>query len=149
MNIRTRCVSWPGRTRWPAPHLVVVWQRDDDRPPHAARPGRDDQLVKVMEWARANLDQPLSNGELARRALMSERTFARRFKAATGSTPYSWLQAQRMERAEVLLETTDLGVEQISRLVGYNTAAVFREGFVKRHGVPPRSYRRRFRRPVP
>jgi transcriptional regulator GlxA family with amidase domain len=107
---------------------------------------RDAQLTKVMEWARANLDKSTSISDLAARALMSERTFARRFKAATGTSPYSWLLTQRLNRAQELLETTDLHVEEISRLVGYNAVAVFRAQFVKRHGISPRAYRQMFSR---
>jgi transcriptional regulator GlxA family with amidase domain len=53
---------------------------------------------------------------------------------------------QRLDRAEELLETTDLPVEEVARRVGYRTATVLREQFVKRRGVPPRAYRRTFTR---
>ncbi len=76
---------------------------------------------------------------------MSRRTFARAFKAATGASPHAWLLAQRLDRAEQLLETTGLPIEEIARRVGYSTATVFREQFVLRRGVAPREYRRAFR----
>lgn len=75
---------------------------------------------------------------------MSRRSFARRFTAATGTTPHAWLRELRLSRAEELLETTDLPVEEIACRVGYGSAAVLREHFVRRRGVPPRSYRRAF-----
>jgi transcriptional regulator GlxA family with amidase domain len=104
----------------------------------------DERLTAVMDWARSHLHQQLPVSDLARRTLMSPRTFARLFKAATGTTPHAWLLGQRLDRAEELLETTDLGVEQIAARVGYSTAAVLREQFINRRGVPPRAYRDAF-----
>ncbi|MEW2583660.1 GlxA family transcriptional regulator [Streptomyces virginiae] len=104
----------------------------------------DERLAEVLAWAGANLHEPLPVAELARRALMSKRSFARRFTAATGTTPHAWLRSLRLSSAEELLETTDLPVEEIARRVGYGSAAVLREQFVRRRGVPPRSYRRSF-----
>jgi hypothetical protein len=83
---------------------------------------------------------------LAARALMSRRSFVRHFKAATGATPHAWLLTQRMNRAEELLEATDLPIEHVAEQVGYRNPAVFRDQFVLRRGVPPREYRRTFSR---
>jgi AraC-like DNA-binding protein len=85
--------------------------------------------------------------EMAARALMSVRTFSRRFKAATGTTPHAWLLRQRLARAEDMLERTDLSIDEVARLVGYASGSVMREQFLKRHGVPPREYRRMFGTP--
>jgi transcriptional regulator GlxA family with amidase domain len=76
---------------------------------------------------------------------MSPRSFARRFKATTGTTPHAWLLAQRLGAAESLLEDTDAPVEEIARLVGFGTAAGLREQFARRRGVSPRAYRQTFR----
>ncbi|MEV0406444.1 helix-turn-helix domain-containing protein [Actinoallomurus sp. NPDC050550] len=108
--------------------------------------GDDRRLADTIAWARANLDRRLAIDELAARALMSRRSFARRFKAATGATPHAWLRNQRLDLAEELLETTDLPVEEIARRVGYRDAGVLRERFTQRRGVPPRDYRRAFSR---
>jgi transcriptional regulator GlxA family with amidase domain len=106
----------------------------------------DERLTAVMDWARSHLYQQISASDLAGRTLMSPRTYARRFKAATGTTPHAWLLGQRLDLAEELLETTDLGVEEVAARVGYSAAAVLREQFVKRRGVPPRAYRAAFHR---
>jgi transcriptional regulator GlxA family with amidase domain len=108
--------------------------------------GDDQRLAAVIAWARANLDRRTSVEEMAVRALMSRRSFARRFKAATGATPHAWLLAQRMNLAEELLETTDLPIDEVAKRVGYGSAAVLREQFVLRRGVAPRDYRRTFSR---
>ncbi|MFJ9812869.1 GlxA family transcriptional regulator [Streptomyces sp. NPDC101158] len=128
--------------------MVLPAHRDGGQAQYLAAPvpadGQDERLAEVLGWARAHLHEPLPITELARRAMMSRRTFARRFTAATGSTPHAWLRELRLSRAEELLETTDLPVEEIAHRVGYASAAVLREQFVRRRGVPPRSYRRAF-----
>jgi transcriptional regulator GlxA family with amidase domain len=105
----------------------------------------DDLLGTVLEWADAHLAEELSVELLARRALMSPRSFARRFKATTGTTPHAWLLGQRLAAAEALLEGSDAPVEEVARLVGFGTAAGLREQFQRRRGVSPRAYRQTFR----
>ncbi|GAA0594457.1 GlxA family transcriptional regulator [Streptomyces crystallinus] len=128
--------------------MVLPSHRDGGQAQYVAAPvpedSQDDRLAEVLAWARENLHEPLPVTELARRAMMSPRSFARRFAAATGTTPHAWLRNLRLGSAEELLETTDLPVEEIARRVGYGSAAVLREQFVRRRGVPPRSYRRAF-----
>jgi transcriptional regulator GlxA family with amidase domain len=128
--------------------LVIPPHRDGGQAQYLAAPVPedcdDDRLSEVIAWARANLHRPLSVEQLAARALMSPRSFARHFKAATGTTPHAWLLGQRLHRAEELLETADLSVEEVARRVGFGTAAALREQFVRRRGVPPRDYRRAF-----
>ncbi|WP_433544127.1 GlxA family transcriptional regulator (plasmid) [Streptomyces sp. CA-294286] len=128
--------------------MVLPSHRDGGQAQYLAAPvpedSEDERLAEVLGWARAHLHEPLPVTELARRAMMSRRTFARRFTAATGTTPHAWLRGLRLSRAEELLETTRLPVEEIARQVGYGSAAVLREQFVRRRGVPPRSYRRTF-----
>ncbi|MYT27180.1 helix-turn-helix domain-containing protein [Streptomyces sp. SID7760] len=130
--------------------IVLPSHRDGGQAQYLAAPvpgnGRDEQLGTVLDWARAHLHEPLPVTELARRAMMSKRSFARRFTAATGTTPQAWLRSLRLSRAEELLETTDLSVEEVARRVGYGSAAVLREQFVRRRGVPPRIYRTTFTR---
>src|SRR4051795_2572936 len=105
----------------------------------------DDLLGAVLEWADAHLADEISVEILARRALMSPRSFARRFKATTGTTPHAWLLGRRLAAAEALLEGSDAPVEEIARLVGFGTAAGLREQFTRRRGVSPRAYRQTFR----
>src|SRR3954469_7650205 len=109
----------------------------------------DDLLGAVLEWADAHLADEISVEILARRALMSPRSFARRFKATTGTTPHAWLLGQRLAAAEALLEESDAPVEEIARLVGFGTAAGLREQFARRRGVSPRAYRQTFRAGTP
>ncbi|MFD4658690.1 GlxA family transcriptional regulator [Kitasatospora sp. NPDC058444] len=108
----------------------------------------DDSLAPVLAWATENLERPLTTDELASRARMSPRTFFRRLQAATGTTPLQWLLAQRLARAQSLLEKTDLPVEQIGERSGLGSATNLRRHFTARVGVTPTDYRRAFRSPA-
>ncbi|WP_410656973.1 GlxA family transcriptional regulator [Amycolatopsis sp. lyj-112] len=110
-------------------------------------PATDDQgLAPVLDWARAHLDRPLTIEDLARRAMMSRRTFYRRLQQATGTTPLQWLLAQRLSQAQSLLESTDFPVERIAELSGFGTANNLRHHFLKQVGVSPGAYRNAFPR---
>jgi transcriptional regulator GlxA family with amidase domain len=131
-----------------AREMVVPPHRDGGQAQYIDEPVarcEDDLLGLVLDWARAHLAEDISVETLARRALMSPRSFARRFKATTGTTPHAWLLGQRLAAAEALLEESDAPVEEIARLVGFGTAAGFREQFSRRRGVSPRAYRQTFR----
>ncbi len=104
-----------------------------------------DTLAPVLQWAAERLDADLSVARLAARAHMSERTFARRFRAETGATPHQWVTDQRLLLAERLLESGDSPVEQVARQAGFGTAAVLRHHFSQTRGTSPQQYRRTFR----
>ncbi|MFH8793365.1 helix-turn-helix domain-containing protein [Streptomyces sp. NPDC017941] len=113
-------------------------------------PATDDAgLSPVLEWARERLDQPLTVADLARRAVLSPRTFHRRLQAATGTTPLQWLLNQRLARAQSLLESTGLPVEKVGELSGLGTANNLRHHFLKQVGVSPSDYRKAFPRSAP
>jgi AraC family transcriptional regulator, transcriptional activator FtrA len=103
-------------------------------------------FAELLDWMVAHLDQDLPVGELAERAAMSERTFARRFRDATGATPHQWLTAQRVARARQLLETTDLTVDAVAARSGLGTAVNLRARLRDAVGVSPSAYRGRFSR---
>jgi transcriptional regulator GlxA family with amidase domain len=108
-------------------------------------------LTPVLEWARGHLDRPLTVEDLAARAAMSPRTFYRRVREATGTTPLRWLLNQRLGRAQSLLESTSLPLDRIGELSGLGTANNLRHHFLKHVGVSPGAYRRSFpaRTPLP
>ena len=107
-------------------------------------PVEADTLAGTLEWLLANLDEEVSVEDLARRAHLSARTFARRFRAETGTTPHHWLTGQRVLAAQRLLEDTEQPVETVADLVGFGSAAVLRHHFTRRVGTTPTDYRRTF-----
>jgi transcriptional regulator GlxA family with amidase domain len=104
----------------------------------------DDLFAETIAWAQGHLDQPVSIEQLASRAAMSKRTFARRFTAAAGTTPYQWLLSQRLRRAQQLLEATDLPVELVAQESGFSDATTLRKHFARHLHTNPTSYRRSF-----
>jgi transcriptional regulator GlxA family with amidase domain len=130
-----------------ARRMVVPPQRDGGQAQFIARAVPEveaDTLAPLLGWIVEHLDEPLDVDTLARRSLMSPRTFARRFKAETGATPHAWVTSQRVLRAEQLLETTDRPVEWIADEVGFGNAATLRHHFTRVRGLSPQAYRRRF-----
>ncbi|MGB8775538.1 MAG: helix-turn-helix domain-containing protein, partial [Terriglobales bacterium] len=98
----------------------------------------------VLEWAQRKMGRPLTVNELASRASMSPRTFARRFGQETGTTPHKWLTYQRLLSAQRQLETTAASIDGIAESVGMGTAATLRQHFRQILGTSPGAYRRRF-----
>jgi transcriptional regulator GlxA family with amidase domain len=101
-------------------------------------------LGPMLGWIVENLQEQHTVETLARMANMSPRTFARRFRAETGTTPHAWITSQRVMRAEEMLETTDRSVDWIASEVGFGTAAMLRHHFTKARSVSPQQYRRTF-----
>ena len=131
-----------------ARRMVVAAHRDGGQAQFVERPvltdAGDDALGKALGWALEHLDEPLSIEQLASRAHMSPRTFARRFRAAYGTTPYRWLLLQRLLLARRLLETTDRPIERIAEQAGFGTAAALRVHFRRSVTTSPLAYRRLF-----
>src|SRR6476469_5540499 len=91
-----------------ARRMVVPPQRDGGQRQYveAPIPATDcESMQPVLNHISDNLDAPHTVPELARLAMMSERTFARRFLAETGTTPHKWIVQQRVLRARELLES--------------------------------------------
>lgn len=103
------------------------------------------RLPGVLEWARAHLAQPLSLDTLADVARMSRRTFTRRFREATGMTVNKWLSAERIGKAQQLLETTDMPIERVAAEAGFGTSLSLRQHFAQQVRTSPSAYRRAFR----
>jgi transcriptional regulator GlxA family with amidase domain len=102
-------------------------------------------LRELQEWMADNLDADLSVPELARRAHMSERNFARVFQREVGTTPARYVESLRLERARIELSDGGRPVESVARKCGFGTAATMRRVFERRLRIRPTDYRARFR----
>ncbi|WP_342800789.1 helix-turn-helix domain-containing protein [Nocardia sp. No.11] len=127
--------------------VVPPW-REGGQAQYIDQPVPDPAMASTAatrHWALEHLELPLTMAELAGHARMSQRTFARRFVDEVGTSPGRWLTQQRVARARLLLEASDLSVEQIASRVGFATGTSLRQHFQVAVGVAPLAYRRTFR----
>ena len=103
-------------------------------------------LRELQTWIPDHLSEDLTVPALARRACMSDRNFARAFRRETGLTPGAYVEAARVERARIALETGDLPVEEVALQCGFGTVETMRRAFRRQLGVSPAEYRTRFKR---
>jgi len=131
-----------------ARRMVVPPQRDGGQAQFVDMPlpeaCSDDPIARVLDWAMGHLDEQITVDDLATRAMLSSRSFARRFRSATGTTPMQWLLRQRVLHAQRLLETTDLAVDRVAGKAGFGTATALRVHFRRLVGTTPAAYRRAF-----
>src|SRR6516165_2668257 len=131
-----------------ARRMVVPPHRDGGQAQYVVRPiapACDGSLRDLLEWLASHLDHVLTVKQLAARASMSERTFARRFVQDTGTTPQRWLIGQRVLLAQQLLEESDETVDAIADRAGFGNATALRHHFRAWRGTTPNAYRRLFR----
>jgi transcriptional regulator GlxA family with amidase domain len=102
----------------------------------------------TRSWALDRLAEPVTLEAMAAHARMSVRTFTRRFREETGLSPRQWLLRQRVAHAQLLLESTDLGVDTVARRSGLGSATALRQHLQASIGVAPSAYRKTFRHPV-
>ncbi|GAA1466674.1 GlxA family transcriptional regulator [Microbacterium thalassium] len=130
-----------------ARRMVVSPQRDGGQAQFIDKPlpvAASQSLAPITDWMLDHLREELSVDQLATRAHMSPRTFARRFKADFGTTPAAWLARQRVIQAQRLLERTDFGLDRVADESGFGSAAVLRQTFARVLGMTPTAYRARF-----
>lgn len=108
------------------------------------RPHGDAVVRESQEWLAEHYREAGVLQRVIERSRIPERTFKRRFKAATGITLIDHVQNLRIEAAKRLLESERIAVDDISAAVGYEDASFFRRLFKRRTGLAPRDYRRLF-----
>lgn len=143
--IRTRFGAGAASTA--ARRIVVSPHRDGGQRQFVKTPvplAEADTLAPVLQSMGARLNEPWTVEDMAAQAHLTARTFARRFKDETGTTPLHWLTMQRVALAEELLETTEMPIEQIAHRCGFGTAATLRHHFQAARATTPMAYRRAF-----
>jgi transcriptional regulator GlxA family with amidase domain len=132
-----------------ARRMVVSPHRQGGQAQYIPQPVRDvstvDHFAEVLEWTRRNLHKPHSLDTLAERALMTRRTFTRRFKQVMGITVGEWLLSQRLGLAQQLLETTSHAIDTVAEKAGFGSAVSLRQHFNLAFKISPSNYRREFR----
>jgi transcriptional regulator GlxA family with amidase domain len=103
----------------------------------------DSPVHRAMQWLQQNVERPYRLKDVAEAAAASERTLLRHFQAATGRTPLQHLQGLRIERAQLLLETTLHGLDAIAEACGYADTASMRRLFKRATGVAMSDWRER------
>lgn len=132
-----------------ARQLVVPPQRDGGQKQFVGTPVGEDPdesaFARMLDQFRSSLRKEHSVESMAKYAHMSSRTFARRFKESTGTTPHRWLQQERVRLAQSMLETTTLPLERVAERAGFSDAQLLRLHFRRVVGMAPAAYRRTFR----
>jgi AraC family transcriptional regulator, transcriptional activator FtrA len=128
-----RLVISPHRTGGQAQYVDTPFPRNEG-----------DNFAPLLQWATANLERPLTIAELAERQHLTPRTLIRRFRDATGTSPLKWLLAQRVQKARMMLESTDEPPARVAELCGLGGEANLRHHFARTVGIPPGEYRRAF-----
>jgi AraC family transcriptional regulator, transcriptional activator FtrA len=131
-----------------ARRLVVPPHRDGGQAQFVERavpaPHESSRLGPLLDRMRNQVDGDYSVAGLAKAAGMSERTFLRRFAAATGTTPAKWLLAARLSNARDLLENSALSIDKVAEAAGFGTAATLRHHFRQQYSTTPVAYREMF-----
>ena len=129
--------------------VFLLGDRSDGQLPFAgperARPHDDAVVAACQAWIAEHYAGPNPVARMVRQSGLAERTFKRRFKAATGHAPVDYVQALRVEEAKQMLETTGEPTDSVAAAVGYEDPAFFRRLFRRRTGMTPARYRQRFR----
>lgn len=136
-----------------ARRMVVPPYREGGQAQFIERPvpetTRDSKINALLASLRKNLHQPQNLDSLARALSMSRRTLTRHFHKATGMSLGEWLAAERLQRSQVLLETTGISIEGVAEKAGFDSPVSFRQRFKSRFGVSPSEWRRTFCGPQP
>jgi len=128
--------------------VFLFTMHDEGQLPYAAlvkhRDTSDAVIAECQSWIAENYSTGNPVQSMTERSGLNPRTFARRFRAATGYQPIDYVQALRVEEAKQMLETGGAGIYEIAADVGYEDAASFRRVFKKKAGLTPAAHRRKF-----
>lgn len=110
----------------------------------SSRQTGDKTINRCLEWMADNYNSPSPVSAMVKLSGLTERSFIRRFRVATGMTPLDYVHVLRLEEAKQMLETGDLPIEAIANESGYEDASFFGRLFRRKVGLTPSQYRLRF-----
>lgn len=115
-----------------------------------ARPRRheDAAVGRCQAWVTEHFAEANPVARMVAHSGLPERTFTRRFTAATGFSPVEYVQTLRIEAARRLLERTREPIEEVASQVGYEDPTFFRRLFKRKTGVTPARYRQRWQEAI-
>lgn len=138
----------PAAARTIAKMFLLHWHSDGQAPYIIFRENtrhEDTVILAAQSWLRENSHEPSPVETVVRRSGLSERSFNRRFRKATGHTAIAYVQHLRVEAAKYHLETQPTSIDEISSRIGYEDPAFFRRLFKRITGLTPSEYRKKFR----
>ena len=104
---------------------------------------KDSRISEAISYIRDNIGSRIEISKLADMACMSKDHFTRMFRKETGETPNQYIILRKMEKAELLIVTTEMSVKSIANALGYDDSSYFNRLFRKQTGVTPQQYRDR------
>ena len=130
-----------------ARRLVLPTHREGGQKQYIPAPVAEAEgsLSPLLDKLREQLAEAHTNNSVAKLAGLSERTLIRRFKDATGKTPQLWLRDERLKRARLLLENSDLNCDLVAERCGFKSTETLRHHFRREVGIPPIGYRNLFK----
>ena len=126
---------------------LIEWHETGQQPFASVshqRQSDDATIAHCQQWLAYHYDQPSPVAAMMSLSGLSERSFNRRFRQATGMSPIEYVLTLRLEEAKQILETSKVSVEAVAEMVGYQDAAFFTRKFQQRVGLTPAQYRRKF-----
>jgi transcriptional regulator GlxA family with amidase domain len=128
--------------------IFLLSTHEDGQLPFAAmtqgRDPGDKVIAECQGWIAENYAAANPVHQMIERSGLNPRTFARRFRTATGYQPIDYVQALRVEEAKQILETGEAGIDEVAEAVGYQDPASFRRVFKRKAGLTPAAYRKKF-----
>lgn len=137
----------PAAARTIAKYFLLQWHSEGQAPYiefHENTRHDDGIILNAQDWLRQNSHRPAPVETVVKRSGLTERSFNRRFRKATGLTPINYVQHLRIDAAKHQLETAQTPVDEISVGVGYEDPSFFRRVFKRITGLTPSAYRRKF-----
>lgn len=132
-----------------AQRLVLPVHREGGQKQYIPQPltpqDQSGDIAALLDEVRASLENSWSVAQMAAHAIMSERSFLRKFKQVTGETPKAWLVKERLYKVKEILEVSDISIGQIAEATGFITPETLRHHFRRLLGISPTYYRSRFR----